>query len=78
MTAITLKKQLHSAIDNINDSEFLEAVYKIISAKNDEAEYSISDNDWAEIERRRKLHKSGESKSYSWTEAKKIVIKQLK
>jgi hypothetical protein len=78
MTAIILKKHLHNAIDNINDSEFLEAVYKIISAKNIQNEFSISDSDWSEIEHRRQLHKSGKSKSYSWIEAKKIIKKQLK
>ena len=71
-----IKTALYQTIENINDAEFLEAILKIMSAKSNEMEYSVSDKDWAEIERRQQLHKKGKSKSYSWDEAKKRINAQ--
>jgi len=73
-----IKTALYQTIESINDVEFLEAILKIMNTKNNETEYAVSDKDWAEIERRQKLHKSGKTKSYSWEETKKLLKQQLK
>jgi hypothetical protein len=73
-----LKTALYQTIENIDDVEFLKAILKIMSTKSNEVEYALSDKDWAEIERRQKLHKAGKSKSYTMDEVKKIVKAKIK
>ena len=73
-----LKTALYQTIENIDDVQFLKAILKIMSTKSNEAEYTLSDKDWAEIERRQKLHKAGKSKSYTWDEAKKMIKTKVK
>ena len=73
-----IKTALYQTIENIDDAEFLEAILKIMSTKKNEMEYSVSDKDWAEIERRQQLHKKGKSKSYSWDDAKKLINGKIK
>ncbi len=78
MTATTLKKELHKAIDNIEDESFLQAVYTIINKQSAEYEYNLNPKEWAEIEGIQKQHKSGKSKNYSWDEVKKHAKSKLK
>ena len=78
MTTATVKKELHKAIENIDDTSFLKAVFKIVNEKSKAIDYELSDEQWQEIERRRELHKTGKSKSFSWLEAKTILAKKLK
>ena len=78
MTTASVKKELHRAIENIDDTGFLKAVFKIVNEKSKAIKYELTDEQWEEIERRRALHKTGKSKSYSWEETKSIVAKRLK
>jgi putative addiction module component (TIGR02574 family) len=78
MTRTTLKKELHQAIDNIQDEQFLKAIYTILSEKMSEYHYSLSRDQEAELDRRIAAHKSGESKSYSWPQAKKLIKSAIK
>ena len=70
-----IRTALYKTIETIDDAEFLEAILKIMNTKSNESDYFISDKDWAEIERRQKLHKNGKSKSYTLNEAKKQIRK---
>jgi hypothetical protein len=79
MTKTVLKKNLHEAIEQIEDDSFLEAVYKIISTKvEEEEEFKLSDEQKRLLEERKKKHQKGESKSYSWAEVKKKARKSVK
>ena len=78
MTTPTLRKELHKAIDTIADSKFLEAVYTIINEKTQEEEYSLSPEQWKEIDHRVKLHNTGKSKSYTVEQTMKYVKGRLK
>jgi microsomal dipeptidase-like Zn-dependent dipeptidase len=71
MTANTLKKELHKAIDHIEDASFLKAVYTIVNEK--KFEYDLSPDQWQDVERIQKLHKNGKSRDYSWEEVKKYA-----
>ena len=76
MTATALKKELHKAIDIIEDESFLKAVYTIMNEKI--YDYDLTSEQWTEIEKRRKLYKSGKSQTYTWEEAKKMLRADLK
>lgn len=76
MTATALKKELHKAIDIIEDESFLKAVFTIINEK--QYSYDLSPEQWTEVEKIQKNHKSGKSKSYSWDEVKKYAKAKLK
>ncbi len=78
MTTLTLRKELHKAIDSIEDSKFLEAVYTIINEKTQEEEYGLSSDQWKEIDYRVTLHNAGKSKSYTVEETMKHVKSRLK
>jgi hypothetical protein len=68
MTATALKKELHKAIDNIDDKTFLQAVYTIVNEKKNQ--FDLSPQEWKEVELAQKLHKAGKTKSYNWEEVK--------
>jgi hypothetical protein len=78
MTRTALKKELHQAIDHIEDEQFLNAIYTILSNKLNEFEYVLTKEQELELDRRIAAHKSGESKSYSWAEAKKLIKSKIK
>ncbi len=62
MTATALKKELIKAIGNINDAGFLQAVYTIVNDRNQKKEYDLSEEQWAEIERRKKNTGAGKAR----------------
>jgi hypothetical protein len=76
MTANTLRKELHKAIDNIDDPSFLKAVFTIVNEK--KFEHDLSPDQWQEVEEVQKLHKSGKGKNYSWEEVKKHAQSKAK
>ena len=80
MTAITLKKELHQAIDKMPDAGFLKAVYALFKeyAVNYDSDYELSSEDKMELDHQRKLHKAGKTKSYTVTEVRKMVLSKLK
>ncbi len=78
MTTKSLKKELHNAIDSIDDSTFLEAIYTLLMDKSKENSFELSEPQIMELERRVKRHKEGKSKSYSIAEVKKYVISKAK
>jgi hypothetical protein len=78
MTATTLKKVLHKAIDNTEDTILLEAVYAILNRNPAMYEYELSTEQLSVVEERRKLYKKGKLKSVSMSDIKKKALQRIK
>lgn len=80
MSTITLKKQLHKAIDETPDSVFLEAIYLLFKQYNGKNifDFKLSVKDKAILEEQKRLHNEGKSKSYTVAEVRKRAIARLK
>lgn len=77
MTTTLIKKKLAKAINEIDDPDFLEALHTIVNSKKDEeSAYQLSTAQKKELDSRQTRHKSGQSKSYSWAEVKKSLLKK--
>lgn len=74
MTTTILKENINKIIRDINDKKFLEAVYTIVSNKAGEIDFDLTDAMKQELDRRKKNHKNGTSKSYSWQSVKKAAL----
>lgn len=73
MTILALKKDIHKAIDKIEDDKFLKAVYDILWDKASEFDFTLNSTQKAILKEREKNRAQGKSKSYTWAEAKKIL-----
>ncbi len=76
MTKTTLKKNIHKAVDEIDDATLLEAVYTLLSR------VSLDDIEWTDediriVEERRAGYLSGKDKGISIQEAKKRLKKKF-
>ncbi len=80
MTAVALKKELHNAVDKMPDTGFLKAVYAMFKeySVSYESDYQLSPLEKGELDKQRKLHKAGKSKSYSVAEVRKMAVGKLK
>ncbi len=78
MTTKSLKKELHIAIDSIDDSLFLEAIYTLVQDKSKENDFELSEKQKTELDKRVKRYKEGKGKSYSVAEVKKYAISKTK
>lgn len=77
MTTTLIKKKLTSAINEIDDNDFLQALHTIVNAKKEEdAIYQLSPAQKRELDKRQARHRSGNSKSYSWAATKKSFLKK--
>ena len=77
MTTTLLKKKLNKAINEIDDTQFLEALHTIVSSKQEEELiYELSTEQKKELDKRKANHLSGKSRSYSWAEVKKAALKK--
>ena len=77
MTTTLIKKKLAKAINEIDDSDFLKALHTIVSSKQEEeAIYQLSNAQKKELDKRAANHKAGLSKSFSWVEVKKSLLKK--
>ena len=74
MTTIAIKKEMHQAIDVINDTSFLKAIYTLLNEKSKEYNFELNSEQKKELEKRQKSHRSGKSKSYSFAEVKKYAL----
>lgn len=70
MNTVILKEKLHQYIDN-SDDKLLKIMYAIAKEYNDDD--SIDDADISLLESRREKRLSGESKLYSWADAKQMI-----
>ena len=77
MTTTLIKKKLTKAINEIDDTDFLQALHTIVSSKKEEKfAYQLSAAQKKELDKRQANHKSGLSKSYSWAAVKKSLLKK--
>jgi len=78
MESGNMRQKLHHYIDS-GDEKLLKIMYVVAKEYNDEYddsnEYSFSNADMQVFEERRKKRLSGESKIYSWDEAKRIITR---
>ena len=76
MEAANMRQKLHQYID-LGDEKLLKIMYVVAKEYNDEYddsnEYAFSNADMQLFEERRKKRLSGESKTYSWEDAKNII-----
>ena len=77
MTKTALKKELHKAIDNIEDDTLLEAIYTILSSQHKQYSLELSEEDWNVVEERRASYEAGKSKAYTIKEVRKRIMKNL-
>lgn len=74
MTTKTIKSNIYKALENIDDSKFLKAVFEIVSAKADIGKsFELTEEQKAILEEREKEYLQGKGKNYSWEAAKKIT-----
>lgn len=77
MTKTTLKKKIVDCVEHINDEKILEAVYTLLNGQVDHNNYELSAEDWKIIESRRKAILKGEEKTYTVSQVKKKLLKNL-
>ncbi len=75
MTATLLRQQITKVINDVEDKDFLEAVYTIVSTKADEVDFELTSEMKRELDIRKEKHEKGISKSYSWASVKKAALK---
>ena len=73
MTTTSIKKEIHKAVDSIDDGTFLKAVYTILWKKIKADPFELTPTHKAMLDSREQKHSNGESKSYTWNETKKII-----
>ena len=71
MTTTALKKQLHEYIERL-DKQKLEAIYTLVAEP--QVEYELTKDQMDMLDKRRKDHLSGKSKSYSLEEVRKHLL----
>jgi hypothetical protein len=75
MTRTTLKKNIHKAVDSINDDTLLQAVYTLLSRVSDD-DYEWTKEDIRIAEERRASYLSGKAKMYTLAEVNKMIKKK--
>ena len=78
MKAIAIKKEMHHAIDVIEDKDFLKAVYVILNEKSKEYDYNLSDDDKKELDELDKQNKAGKLKSATLAQIRKEASSRAK
>ncbi len=77
MTTKSLKKHIHLAVESINDTVLLEAVYTLLNkASQSTKEYDWDENDIKIVEDRKAKYKSGKLKAMSLIELNKKIQKK--
>ncbi len=77
MTTVNLKKNIHKAVDKIEDLGLLQAVFTILEKQIENTpEYELTALQKKELDKRMANHKAGRSKAYSWEEVKKSLLNQ--
>lgn len=78
MADIGIKKEIHKAIDSIEDDAFLQAVYTILWEKIKEESFELSPAHKAMLDAREQKRQQKKSKSFTWAEAKKNIRARAK
>ncbi len=75
MTTTLLKQNISKVISSIEDKNFLEAVYTIVSKKTIEIPFELDESIEQELDKRKQNHKKEVSKSYNnWSPVKKAAL----
>jgi hypothetical protein len=79
MESKNIRKKLHDYVDN-GDPKLLKLMYAMAREYNDEDdfEYEFTDEEIRIFEQRKAKRISGESKTFSWDEAKRIITGENK
>ena len=77
MNSSTLKKNIHKAIDLIDDKQFLQALYDLLKYKIKLSKSLMTALQKKELSKTLKKHKEGKMKYYSVEEARKKVHAKL-
>jgi phosphoribosylanthranilate isomerase len=74
METVSIRKHLHDYVDN-GDEKLLRLMYALAREYNDEDDFEneLSEADIKMFDKRRTKRLNGESKTYNWQQAKKIV-----
>lgn len=75
MTTTALKKELHAYIEKL-DKQKLEAIYTLVAEPS--PDYELTEEQLAVLEKRRKNHLSGKSKSYTIQQVRKNLLASRK
>lgn len=70
MKSIELKQEIHGYIEQADD-KVLEAIRTLVKPSIEQM--NLTKEQKAELDRRKKNHLSGKSKSYTWTEAEQMI-----
>ena len=73
MSNILIRKNINRAIKEIDDENFLEAVYTIVTNKIEQSVFELSDDLKNELDIRKQNHKNDKSASYTWESIKKEI-----
>jgi len=74
MKAIAIKKEMHHAIDVIEDKDFLKAIYVLLNDKSKEYDYELTDEDKKELDELKKQNKSGKLKSVTLAQIRQKAL----
>ena len=74
METTIIREKLHQYIEK-SDEKLLKLMYVLAKEyyEDDDFEYDFTEEDIKDFDERRKKRLSGESKTYTWEEAKKII-----
>ena len=79
MQAFDIRQKLHHYVDK-GDEKLLKLMYVLAKEYNDDDdfEYEFTDDELAVFEQRKSQRQSGQSKTYSWEEAKQYITGKKK
>lgn len=70
-----LRKELHKMIDAADNDRLMQIYIEIIESN--EKPYSLTAEEWTEIEERRAEYLKGDGSSYSWEQVKEIILSRM-
>lgn len=76
MEAVDLRNIIFDKLNTVEDSSFLKKVLAYVESFKKESEFTLSDKQLAELDKRRNKHLKGEGKSFSWKEIKQELIEK--
>lgn len=74
MTSSAIRNNIYKALENIDDSKFLKAVFEIVSEKAESSHFfELNDKQKALLDEREQEYIQGKGKNFNWQEAKKMI-----
>ena len=70
MKSIDLKQEIHGYIEQVDD-KILEAIRTLVKPSIEQIQ--LTEDQKAELHKRKKNHLAGKSKSFTWTEAEQMI-----